>query len=32
MHPILVAMLLAQKRQVRDLEARVADLEADDAV
>jgi len=30
MHPILLAMLLAQKRQIRDLEARVAEL--DDAV
>lgn len=29
MHPILVSMLLAQKRQVRALEERVEDLEAE---
>jgi hypothetical protein len=28
MFPILVSMLLAQKRQLRDLEARVAELES----
>jgi hypothetical protein len=27
MHPILVAMLLAQKREIRELEERIAELE-----